>query len=156
MREILFEIACPHCKHSFLLKRDTILIKGMNSKAEAQLLDGSYFMHRCSHCDTIFSVFHPFLFRNPRQYSLVLSRNDQMGRFEESEPLYRCSDPVTFIEWYRCLVYGVDPSYFEQVKARLLKQRAGSVEFESYDQEQGLFWFWNDGQLIAIKTKENL
>lgn len=28
------------------------------------------------------------------------------------------------------------------------------VEFESFDQEQGLFWFYVDHRLMAVRTKE--
>ncbi len=72
MKARMFEIECPSCHETFFLMRDTYYVKGMDPIAEERLLNGSYFMHRCRKCDTIFTIYHPLLFRSPKKFAKLL------------------------------------------------------------------------------------
>ncbi len=78
MKARMFEIECPSCHETFFLMRDTYYVKGMDPRAEERLLNGSYFMHRCRKCDTIFTIYHPLLFRSPKKFNLIMSKKKQI------------------------------------------------------------------------------
>lgn len=54
MKERMIPITCPHCGHVFEIKRDTVVIAQMDSVARIRLNDGSYFMHQCQKCKSMF------------------------------------------------------------------------------------------------------
>ncbi|WP_276890223.1 CpXC domain-containing protein [Dubosiella newyorkensis] len=154
MKARMFEIECPSCHETFFLMRDTYYVKGMDPIAEERLLNGSYFMHRCRKCDTIFTIYHPLLFRSPKKFNLIMSKKKQIETLDENEKQFVINDPKDFIRLFRILVYEADLNVVDRLEKYLSNHGERLVEFESFDQEQGLFWFYVDHRLMAVRTKE--
>lgn len=71
MKERMIPVTCPHCGHVFEIKRDTVVIAQMDIVAKKRLNDGSYFMHQCQNCKSMFYLYYPFIYRDPKK-SLIL------------------------------------------------------------------------------------
>ena len=74
MKERMIPVTCPHCGHVFEIKRDAVVIAQMDRVARSRLDDGSYFMHQCQNCKSMFYLYYPFLYRDPKKkFNLVLT-----------------------------------------------------------------------------------
>ena len=71
---------CPHCGHVFQIKRDTIVIAGMNPTIDKRLNQGTYFTHECQLCHHLYYIEQPFLYRDPdKKYILLLSNQKEIA-----------------------------------------------------------------------------
>ena len=91
MKERMIPITCPHCGHVFEIKRDTVVIAQMDSVARKRLNDGSYFMHQCQKCKSMFYLYYPFLYRDPKKkFNLVLTQQKNIDNLSEDERVVLC------------------------------------------------------------------
>ena len=92
MKERMFDMECPECGHSFQIRRDTLLSAG--SSRDEMIRSGAWFRHRCSRCQCVFSMVHPFLYRNHvRGYIAVLSPEGEMPDITEEKTVALARDP---------------------------------------------------------------
>ena len=147
----MFWISCPFCGHSFHIKRDTMLIHGMDEGIEKRLADGSYFTHECQHCKKLFYMMHPFLFRDPdRKYVLILSNQESFNNLPVDEQVVVCDRVPDFLLAYKIFSQGADARVVLRVKKQLEARYEGSVVFDSYDCVKNILWFEIDKQMVAV------
>lgn len=98
MKERMIPITCPHCGHVFEIKRDTVVIAQMDSVASIRLNDGSYFMHQCQKCKSMFYLYYPFLYRDPKKkFNLVLTQQKSIDNLSEDERVVLCHSVSQFL-----------------------------------------------------------
>ena len=98
MKERMIPITCPHCGHVFEIKRDTVVIAQMDSVARIRLNDGSYFMHQCQKCKSMFYLYYPFLYRDPKKkFNLVLTQQKNIDNLSEDERVVLCHSVSQFL-----------------------------------------------------------
>lgn len=152
MKERMFWMSCPHCGHSFQIKRDTMLLHGMNETIESRLMDGTYFTHQCQNCKKLFYMMHPFLYRDPdRKYVLILSSQETFNNLPDDEQVVVCKRVPDFLLAYKIFSQGADAHCVMVLKKRLEHKYDKDVVFESYDKIKDLYWFIVDGQLVAVQ-----
>lgn len=83
-----------------------------------------------------------------------MSKKKQIETLDENEKQFVVNDPKDFIRLFRILVYEADLNVVDRLEKYLSNHGERLVEFESFDQEQGLFWFYVDHRLMAVRTKE--
>ena len=154
MKERMFLMECPHCGHSFQIKRDTMLLHGMNETIEQRLADGTYFTHQCQKCKKLFYMMHPFLYRNPSQkYVLILSNQEHFNNLPDDEQVVVCKRVCDFLVAYRVYSAGAVLPVVLRLKKRLEAKYQMEVVFDDYDASQDLYWFLVDGNLVAVYGK---
>ena len=98
MKERMIPSTCPHCGHVFEIKRDTVVIAQMDSVARKRLNDGSYFMHQCQKCKSMFYLYYPFLYRDPKKkFNLVLTQQKNIDNLSEDERVVLCHSVSQFL-----------------------------------------------------------
>ena len=98
MKERMIPVTCPHCGHVFEIKRDTVVIAQMDSVARKRLNDGSYFMHQCQKCKSMFYLYYPFLYRDPKKkFNLVLTQQKNIDNLSEDERVVLCHSVSQFL-----------------------------------------------------------
>ena len=98
MKERMIPVTCPHCGHVFEIKRDTVVIAQMDSVARKRLNDGSYFMHQCQKCKSMFYLYYPFLYRDPKKkFNLVLTEQKSIDNLSEDEQVVLCHSVSQFL-----------------------------------------------------------
>ena len=98
MKERMIPITCPHCGHVFEIKRDTVVIAQMDSVARKRLNDGSYFMHQCQKCKSMFYLYYPFLYRDSKKkFNLVLTQQKNIDNLSEDERVVLCHSVSQFL-----------------------------------------------------------
>ncbi len=98
MKERMIPITCPHCGHVFEIKRDTVVIAQMDSVARIRLNDGSYFMHQCQKCKSMFYLYYPFLYRDPKKkFNLILTQQKNIDNLSEDERVVLCHSVSQFL-----------------------------------------------------------
>lgn len=140
MKERLFEMTCPHCGHVFEIKRDTIIIAGMDTYAQTRLEDGSYFRHQCQMCFNVFDMVYPFLYKD-KDFVLVLTNKDRIDNLPSGQVIY-CRDVKQFILAYKIYSRHLNASLVLHKKALLEKKLHRSVSFSGF--ECGCLWFDQD------------
>ena len=94
----MIPITCPHCGHVFEIKRDTVVIAQMDSVASIRLNDGSYFMHQCQKCKSMFYLYYSFLYRDPKKkFNLVLTQQKSIDNLSEDERVVLCHSVSQFL-----------------------------------------------------------
>ena len=129
MKERMIPITCPHCGHVFEIKRDTVVIAQMDSVARKRLNDGSYFMHQCQKCKSMFYLYYPFLYRDPKKkFNLVLTQQKNIDNLSEDERVVL-------------------------VKKKQLEKKLGrSIKFDYYDKKNGCLWF--EDMAVSLTKEE--
>lgn len=151
MQERMFEMTCPHCGHVFHIKRDTIAIAGFNQTIDDRLLDGSYFLHRCSKCQQVFTMVHPFLYRDPKKkYVCILGKKIEYQP-DLRERIFYWQDPSKFVFAIQVLHQNLDLELVLEIKEGLEKRYQKIVRLDIYDKEQGILWFYVDNQLTGYR-----
>lgn len=149
MKKQIFSLSCPYCQHSFQIMKDTLVIEGMEGKVKERIRNDTYFVHQCSKCHRIYHMVYPFVYRKPKEFVLVLGNEKQVG---VEEHVYFCRDVRQFTMLFRILEDKADWKdvfYLE----RILKQKYNeSVEFESYDREEKIYYFLVDSQIKAVRS----
>ena len=154
MKERVFFITCPFCGHSFHIKRDTMLIHGMNGTIEKRLKEGTYFTHQCQNCKKLFYMMHPFLYRDPdKKYILILSNQEHFDNLPRDEQVVVCDKVPDFLLAYSIFSQGANPTLVLRYKKMLEKKYGKKVKFDEYDKEKEILWFLIDQDSVAIKLK---
>lgn len=82
----------------FEIKRDTVVIAQMDSVARIRLNDGSYFMHQCQKCKSMFYLYYPFLYRDPKKkFNLILTQQKNIDNLSEDERVVLCHSVSQFL-----------------------------------------------------------
>ena len=90
---------CPHCGHVFQIKRDTVVIAGMNPTIDKRLNQGTYFTHECQLCHHLYYIEQPFLYRDPdKKYILLLSNQKEINNLPKDEEVIRCKNALQFLQ----------------------------------------------------------
>ena len=122
MKERMIPITCPHCGHVFEIKRDTVVIAQMDSVARKRLNDGSYFMHQCQHCKSMFYLYYPFLYRDPKKkFNLVLTEQKSIDNLSEDEQVILCHSISQFLLAFKIYDQCLDPKLVLDKKKQLEK-----------------------------------
>lgn len=151
MKERMIPVTCPHCGHVFEIKRDTVVISGMDKVAEKRFNDGSYFMHQCQNCKSMFYLYYPFLYRDPkRKINLVLTQKKDFDVVDESEKTILCHSVTDFLLAYKIYEYDLNPIFVLKKKKQLESKLGRSVKFDYYDSKNRCLWFEN----MAIELRE--
>ena len=151
MKERMFLITCPHCGHSFEIKRDTMLLHGMNATIEKRLDEGTYFTHQCQNCKRLFYMMHPFLYRDPdRKYVLILSNQEHFNNLPENEQVVVCNRVSDFLLAYKIYSQRANARIVIGLKKRLEQKYGCEIWFDSYDAGQDLYWFLVRQELVAV------
>lgn len=108
MKERMIPITCPHCGHVFEIKRDTVVIAQMDSVARIHLNDGSYFMHQCQKCKSMFYLYYPFLYRDPKKkFNLILTQQKNIDNLSEDERVVLCHSVSQFLLAFKIYVLSL-------------------------------------------------
>lgn len=151
MKERLIESVCPHCQHSFWIKRDTMAIAGIHPSVEELLDQGVYFSHQCSQCKTVYYMNVPFLFRDPdKKYIIVLSDKKEISNLPKDEEVIRVQTPKEFLFVYHIKKQGLNLAMVKQIKNALEQREGKEVLYDGYDEKDGCLWFLSDDQPKAI------
>ncbi|WP_295766833.1 CpXC domain-containing protein [uncultured Holdemanella sp.] len=122
MKERMIPITCPHCGHVFEIKRDTVVIAQMDSVARIRLNDGSYFMHQCQKCKSMFYLYYPFLYRDPKKkFNLVLTEQKSIDNLSEDERVVLCHSVSQFLLAFKIYDQCLDPKLVLVKKKQLEK-----------------------------------
>ena len=122
MKERMIPITCPHCGHVFEIKRDTVVIAQMDSVARKRLNDGSYFMHQCQKCKSMFYLYYPFLYRDPKKkFNLVLTEQKRIDNLSEDERVVLCHSVSQFLLAFKIYDQCLDPKLVLVKKKQLEK-----------------------------------
>ena len=142
MKERMIPITCPHCGHVFEIKRDTVVIAQMDSVARKRLNDGSYFMHQCQHCKSMFYLYYPFLYRDPKKkFNLVLTEQKSIGNLSEDEQVILCHSISQFLLAFKIYDQCLDPKLVLVKKKQLEKKLGHSIKCDYYDKKNHCLWF---------------
>lgn len=122
MKERMIPITCPHCGHVFEIKRDTVVIAQMDSVARIRLNDGSYFMHQCQKCKSMFYLYYPFLYRDPKKkFNLVLTQQKNIDNLSEDERVVLCHSVSQFLLAFKIYDQCLNPKLVLVKKKQLEK-----------------------------------
>ena len=122
MKERMIPITCPHCGHVFEIKRDTVVIAQMDSVARIRLNDGSYFMHQCQKCKSMFYLYYPFLYRDPKKkFNLVLTQQKNIDNLCEDERVVLCHSVSQFLLAFKIYDQCLNPKLVLVKKKQLEK-----------------------------------
>lgn len=122
MKERMIPITCPHCGHVFEIKRDTVVIAQMDSIARIRLNDGSYFMHQCQKCKSMFYLYYPFLYRDPKKkFNLVLTQQKNIDNLSEDERVVLCHSVSQFLLAFKIYDQCLNPKLVLVKKKQLEK-----------------------------------
>ena len=153
MKERMIPVTCPHCGHVFEIKRDTVVIAQMDSVAKKRLNDGSYFMHQCQHCNNMFYLYYPFLYRDPKKkFDLVLTQNKTIDQLPEDERVVLCHSVTQFLLAFKIYDQCLNPVLVINKKKMLEKKLGHSIRFDYYDQKNGCLWF--EDVAVSLTEKE--
>lgn len=149
MKERLFEMECPGCGHSFQIKRDTWLTAGSGRKE--MIRSGAWFRHRCSRCSLVFSMVHPFLYRNhAKGYIAVLTPTGSLPEITEEKTVVMARDPDAFCELVRILDNGLQPARIQGIRDAL-RDKTGRQSLRYETAGQGILWFFDANGSLAVK-----
>ena len=149
MKERMFDMECPECGHSFQIRRDTLLSGG--SSRDEMIRSGAWFRHRCSRCQCVFSMVHPFLYRNHvRGYIAVLSPEGEMPDITEEKTVALARDPDAFCELVRILDQGQDPDRICRIRD-VVRQKTGRSALRYETAGNGVLWFFDADGSLAIR-----
>ena len=140
MKERMIPSTCPHCGHVFQIKRDTVVIAGMNPTIDKRLNQGTYFTHECQLCHHLYYIEQPFLYRDPdKKYILLLSNQKEINNLPKDEEVIRCKNALQFLFCYK------------------VKSQGKPVRFDCWDEKHACLWFWVDHDCIAtlLNTEES-
>lgn len=122
MKERMIPITCPHCGHVFEIKRDTVVIAQMDSVARIRLNDGSYFMHQCQKCKSMFYLYYPFLYRDPKKkFNLILTQQKNIDNLSEDERVVLCHSVSQFLLAFKIYDQCLNPKLVLVKKKQLEK-----------------------------------
>ncbi|MGO5372157.1 CpXC domain-containing protein [Holdemanella porci] len=153
MKERMIPITCPHCGHVFEIKRDTVVIAQMDSVARIRLNDGSYFMHQCQKCKSMFYLYYPFLYRDPKKkFNLVLTQQKNIDNLCEDERVVLCHSVSQFLLAFKIYDQCLNPKLVLVKKKQLEKKLGRSIKFDYYDKKNGCLWF--EDKAISLTKEE--
>lgn len=158
MKERMIPSTCPHCGHVFQIKRDTVVIAGMNPTIDKRLNQGTYFTHECQLCHHLYCIEQPFLYRDPdKKYILLLSNQKEINNLPKDEEVIRCKNALQFLFCYKVKSQGLNISLVLKKKRQLEKKFAKPVRFDCWDEKHACLWFWVDQDCIAtpLNTEES-
>ena len=141
MKERMIPITCPHCGHVFEIKRDTVVIAQMDSVARIRLNDGSYFMHQCQKCKSMFYLYYPFLYRDPN-----------IDNLSEDERVVLCHSVSQFLLAFKIYDQCLNPKLVLVKKKQLEKKLGRSIKFDYYDKKNGCLWF--EDMAVSLTKEE--
>ena len=154
MKERMIMIQCPHCGHSFQIKRDTLTIAGMNSVIDQRLENGSHFTHVCQKCHEPFYMMAPFMYRDPKKkYILILSGQSEFSNLPKDEKVIVCKSVPQFLLAYKICSQQLNFSLVLQ-KKKLMDQRYGNTKFDGYDSINHCLWFSVQDEKKAVLLNE--
>ena len=148
---------CPHCGHVFQIKRDTMVIAGMNPIVDKRLDQGTYFTHQCQACHRLYYLEQPFLYHDPdKRYILLLSNQEHIDNLPKDEEVIRCRNALQFLFCYKVKSQGLNLSLVLKKKKQLEKKEKGYVRFDSYDAQHQCLWFLvqSDWKAVSLNTEE--
>ena len=153
MKERMIPITCPHCGHVFEIKRDTVVIAQMDSVARIRLNDGSYFMHQCQKCKSMFYLYYPFLYRDPKKkFNLVLTQQKSIDNLSEDERVVLCHSVSQFFLAFKIYDQCLNPKLVLVKKKQLEKKLGRSIKFDYYDKKNGCLWF--EDMAVSLTKEE--
>ena len=155
MKERMFESTCPHCGHTFWIKRDTVCVAGIHPSLEDRLDENIFFMHHCSQCHNNYSFYHPFLYRNPDEnYVIILSMQQNFDNLDPQDELYLCSSISEFEMIYRIKRQHCQVEPIKKWKQRLEELWGSEVVFDQWDENNQCLWFWVNGTMKGIALND--
>lgn len=157
MKERMIFSTCPNCGHVFQIKRDTVVIAGMNSVVDKRLNDGTYFMHDCQQCHHLYYLTQPFLYRDPdKKYILLLSNQEHISNLPKDETVIRCKSVPQFLFSYKVMSQQLNIHIVYQKKKALENRLEQKVKFDSYDEKNQCLWFYvkNDLKAVVLSSQE--
>lgn len=153
MKERMIPITCPHCGHVFEIKRGTVVIAQMDSVARKRLNDGSYFMHQCQKCKSMFYLYYPFLYRDPKKkFNLVLTQQKNIDNLSEDERVVLCHSVSQFLLAFKIYDQCLNPKLVLVKKKQLEKRLGRSIKFDYYDKKNGCLWF--EDMAVSLTKEE--
>ena len=153
MKERMIPITCPHCGHVFEIKRDTVVIAQMDSVARRRLNDGSYFMHQCQKCKSMFYLYYPFLYWDPKKkFNLVLTQQKNIDNLSEDERVVLCHSVSQFLLAFKIYDQCLNPKLVLVKKKQLEKRLGRSIKFDYYDKKNGCLWF--EDMAVSLTKEE--
>lgn len=156
MKERMIPATCPHCGHSFYIKRDTLVITDIQPIAVKRILDRTYFSHLCSNCHKLFYLVYPFMIRNPnKHYSLILSDKENFEDIVSDEKMIVTKNVSQFYLAFNLLENDLDFELILRKKRALEKKLNDVVWFESYDKQNHCLWFECQKELKAVLLSSN-
>lgn len=148
MKERLFEMECPWCGHSFHIKRDTLMNAGTGP--DEMIRSGAWFRHRCSRCRKVFSMVHPFLYRNhAKGYIAVLTTQPNLPPITEEKTVVTARDPDSFCEQVRILEDGQEPERIAGIRQALKEKTGRDMRYETCARD--VLWFFDQEGSLAIR-----
>ncbi len=155
MKERMIPSTCPHCGHVFQIKRDTMVIAGMNPVIDSRLEDGTYFTHQCQVCHKLYYLEQPFLYHDPdKKYLLILSNQTKFNNLPKDEEVIRCRNALQFLFCYKVKSQGLNLSLVLKKKVQLEKKEGHYVRFDRYDEKNHCLWFISQTELKAVTLKK--
>lgn len=152
MNRRVFEFTCPHCKKSFLMMKDTFLLKEESSVEYKRLKDQTYFTHVCQNCHEPFLLTYPLIWKDvTNQYILVLSSQEELPAFDL--PVTVTKSPGQFLEAFPILDLGLDIKEVLPIKRALESKKGESCVLKDYDADHDILWFECGGQPSGIRHK---
>ncbi|MDY3034704.1 MAG: CpXC domain-containing protein [Absicoccus sp.] len=152
MKERMIPSSCPYCHHTFEIKRDTVVIAGMNPKIDQRLEEGTYFTHQCSHCHKLYYLEQPFLYRDPKKkYILILSQHKHIQNLPVDEQIIHCQNALQFLFCFRVLSRNLNLRLVLHKKQQLEELTQKKARFDTYDLHSQCLWFFVDDRLMAIR-----
>lgn len=153
MKERMIPVTCPHCGHVFEIKRDTVVIAQMDIVAKKRLNDGSYFMHQCQNCKSMFYLYYPFIYRDPKKkFDLVLTEQKHIDNLSEDEQVVLCHSVSQFLLAFKIYDQCLNPKMV-LMKKNLLENKLGrSIKFDYFDVKNHCLWF--EDVAVSLSEKE--
>ena len=153
MKERMIPVTCPHCGHVFEIKRDTVVIAQMDIVAKKRLNDGSYFMHQCQNCKSMFYLYYPFIYRDPKKkFDLVLTEQKHIDNLSEDEQVVLCHSVSQFLLAFKIYDQCLNPKMV-LMKKNLLENKLGrSIKFDYFDAKNHCLWF--EDKAVSLTEKE--
>ena len=149
----MIPVTCPHCGHVFEIKRDTVVIAQMDTVAKKRLDDGSYFMHQCQKCKSMFYLYYPFLYRDPKKkFNLVLTQQKNIDNLSEDERVVLCHSVTQFLLAFKIYDQCLNPVMVINKKKMLEKKLRHSIKFDYYDKKNHCLWF--EDVAVSLTEKE--
>lgn len=153
MKERMIPVTCPHCGHVFEIKRDTVVIAQMDIVAKKRLNDGSYFMHQCQNCKSMFYLYYSFIYRDPKKkFDLVLTEQKHIDNLSEDEQVVLCHSVSQFLLAFKIYDQCLNPKMV-LMKKNLLENKLGrSIKFDYFDAKNHCLWF--EDAAVSLSEKE--